>query len=174
MAPELIADMIDIRPQAYPVAVDAHRLRGRDLDIRIGAVLEHDPGGKTTTDGIGQTTPFVMIRLSDLLARHPERRADHAALLADILDDLVGASSPAPAQESLAPEEELSESELRVLRYLPSHLSAPEIADALCVSTSTVKTHLRHIYAKLGVHRRAEAVECARARGLVGRFARSR
>ena len=59
--------------------------------------------------------------------------------------------------------EPLSGSEIRVLRYLPTHLSAPEIAGELSVATSTVKTHLRNLYAKLGVHSRAEAVERARA-----------
>jgi LuxR family maltose regulon positive regulatory protein len=61
---------------------------------------------------------------------------------------------------------------VRVLRYLPSNLSAPEIAAELYVSTSTVKTHLRHIYAKLGAHRRTQAVERARALGLLGPSAR--
>jgi LuxR family maltose regulon positive regulatory protein len=61
-----------------------------------------------------------------------------------------------------------------VLRYLPTHLSAPEIARELSVSTSTVKTHLRHLYAKLGVHRRTEAVEAARALGLLAPSARRR
>jgi LuxR family transcriptional regulator, maltose regulon positive regulatory protein len=50
-----------------------------------------------------------------------------------------------------------------VLRYLPTHLSAREIADELSVSTSTVKTHMRNLYTKLGVHSRAEAVESARS-----------
>ncbi len=50
-----------------------------------------------------------------------------------------------------------------MLRYLPTHLTAPEIAAELSVSTSTVKTHLRNLYLKLGVHRRAEAVKRARA-----------
>ena len=49
--------------------------------------------------------------------------------------------------------EPLTESELRVLRYLPSNLTAPEIAGRARASTSTVKTHMRHIYEKLGVHR---------------------
>jgi Bacterial regulatory proteins, luxR family len=42
---------------------------------------------------------------------------------------------------------------LRVLRYLPSNLSAPEIGRELYLSFHTVKTHMRSIYAKLGVHR---------------------
>jgi LuxR family maltose regulon positive regulatory protein len=61
----------------------------------------------------------------------------------------------------------LSGSEIRVLRYLPTHLSAPEIAGELSVSTSTVKTHLRNLYTKLGVHSRAGAVESARTLGLL-------
>ena len=61
----------------------------------------------------------------------------------------------------------LSNAEIRVLGYLPTHLSAPEIAGELSVSTSTVKTHLRNLYAKLGAHSRAGAVESARALGLL-------
>ena len=60
--------------------------------------------------------------------------------------------------------EPLSDAELRVVRYLPSNLKASEIAAELFVSTNTVRTHLRHIYAKLDAHGRAEAV--ARARQL--------
>jgi LuxR family transcriptional regulator, maltose regulon positive regulatory protein len=54
-----------------------------------------------------------------------------------------------------------------VLRYLPTNLPAPEIARELSLSVHTVRTHMRHIFAKLGVHRRTEAVTRARALGLL-------
>ena len=54
-----------------------------------------------------------------------------------------------------------------MLRYLPTNLSRPEIAGELYVSHNTVRTHMRHLYAKLGTHRRAEAVARARALGLL-------
>jgi len=60
-----------------------------------------------------------------------------------------------------------------VLRHLPTHLPAPEIAGELSVSSSTVKTHMRNLYSKLGAHSRAEAVERARALGLLAPSARS-
>jgi LuxR family transcriptional regulator, maltose regulon positive regulatory protein len=61
----------------------------------------------------------------------------------------------------------LTTAELRVLRFLPSHLSFREIADRLYVSPNTVKTHARGIYRKLGVSSRANAVDRACGAGLV-------
>jgi LuxR family maltose regulon positive regulatory protein len=49
-----------------------------------------------------------------------------------------------------------------VLRYLPTNLSRPQIADELSVSPNTVNTHLRSIYAKLQVRDRTAAVQRAR------------
>jgi len=63
--------------------------------------------------------------------------------------------------------DDLTQAERRVLRYLPTHLTAREIADELYVSLNTVRTHIRHIYAKLGANRRGDAVDAARAVGLL-------
>jgi LuxR family transcriptional regulator, maltose regulon positive regulatory protein len=63
--------------------------------------------------------------------------------------------------------EAITQSEARVLRYLPTHLSAREIAAELYLSMNTVKTHQRHLYAKLDAHSRTQAVERARALGLL-------
>ena len=123
-------------------------------------------------DGI--ILPFVTTPVHELLERHPRHRTAHAALLSDILDVLAGSSLPAPAGQRPELREDLSESELRVLRYLPSNLSAPEIGRELYLSLSTIKTHMRHIYAKLGAHRRTEAVDRARELGLLAPSARRR
>ncbi|MFN8157030.1 MAG: AAA family ATPase [Candidatus Nanopelagicales bacterium] len=61
----------------------------------------------------------------------------------------------------------LTPAELRVLAYLPSHLTFPQIGERLFLSASTVKTHALSIYRKLGVGSRAAAVEKARSLGLV-------
>ena len=110
--------------------------------------------------------PFLVDPAARLLAGHARQRTAHAALLADILDVLAGSAPRDRAAAAVV--SDLSESELRVLRYLPSHLSAQEIGAELFVSVSTVKTHMRHVYDKLGVHRRTEAVERARELGLLG------
>jgi LuxR family transcriptional regulator, maltose regulon positive regulatory protein len=54
-----------------------------------------------------------------------------------------------------------------VLRYLPTNLSAPEIARELSLSVHTVRTHIRHVCGKLGTHGRTEAVVQARTLGLL-------
>ena len=83
----------------------------------------------------------------------------------------LGEDERASAQMRTA-EEQLTDSETRVLRYLPTHLTGPEIADELCLSINTVGTHMHHLYAKLGVHSRHEAVDRARALGLLAPSAR--
>jgi LuxR family maltose regulon positive regulatory protein len=116
---------------------------------------------------------FLLHPAPGLLERQARQRTAHAALIAQILDLLAGNGPASPPAGPQPPVEPLSEAEIRVLRYLPTHLSAPEIAAELSVSTSTVKTHLRNLYAKLGAHRRAEAVGSARALGLLAPSSRS-
>jgi LuxR family maltose regulon positive regulatory protein len=99
----------------------------------------------------------------ELLEAMPRHETAHAALLTDVLDVLRG-SAPAPAssEPAAAGTERLSPSELRVLRYLPTNLSRPEIASELSVSVNTVNTHIRNIYAKLQAQDRSSAVQRAR------------
>jgi LuxR family maltose regulon positive regulatory protein len=73
---------------------------------------------------------------------------------------LPRATAPAAGQAELP----LTGSELAVLRFLPSHMTNQEIAEALFLSINTVKTHLRSAYRKLGVANRRQAI--ARGRRL--------
>lgn len=63
--------------------------------------------------------------------------------------------------------EPLTEREAAVLRRLAAGLSNPEIARELYLSVDTIKTHLRGIYGKLGVHNRTQAILQAQALGLL-------
>jgi ATP/maltotriose-dependent transcriptional regulator MalT len=67
----------------------------------------------------------------------------------------------APAPETLSPRE------LEVLTLIAGGATNRQAAGRLLVSEATVKTHLLHIYAKLGVNDRAAAVATAYQRGLL-------
>jgi LuxR family transcriptional regulator, maltose regulon positive regulatory protein len=115
----------------------------------------------------GLLLPFLVYPAPGLLERHARHGTAHAALVAEIRGLLAG-TRPAPTHSRPKPLlEPLSGSELRVLRYLPTNLTTPEIARELSVSSNTVRTHIRHLHAKLGAHSRADTVESARALGLL-------
>ncbi len=115
----------------------------------------------------GALLTFLLHPAPGLLERHARQRTAHASLIAEILGLLAGETPASPPTGAAATAEPLSETEIRVLRYLPTNLSSPEIANELYVSPNTVKTHVRHLFAKLGTHRRGEAVARARALGLL-------
>jgi LuxR family maltose regulon positive regulatory protein len=106
--------------------------------------------------------PFAMTGSRELLEALPRHETVHASLLTGILDLLSGSSAPAGSRRSSPPAEQLSPAELRVLWYLPTNMSRPEIATELSVSVNTVSTHIRSIYAKLGAEDRSTAVHLAR------------
>jgi len=124
---------------------------------------------------------FLVYPVPGLLERHAQHGTAHAALVAEILNLLSGhgeqerpggMASPRarrndPGQPPPGLIDPLTKSEIRLLRYLPTNLTGPEIARELSVSWNTVRTHMRHLFAKLGAHRRSEAVARARALGLL-------
>jgi LuxR family maltose regulon positive regulatory protein len=111
--------------------------------------------------------PFVVDPVPALLERHAGASAAHADLIREIFDLLAGrkADSPVRAVESLR--DPLTESEMRVLRLLPTNLSKREIGNELFLSINTIKAHTKHLYAKLDAHTRRQAVERARELGLL-------
>jgi LuxR family maltose regulon positive regulatory protein len=161
-----VADVLDGTAPVlgYVTVMEAHLLAGlahRELgDQRAANHAAERALALAESDWL--VLPFAMTGSAGLLEALPRHQTAHAALLADILGVLHGSSPAAREQSSLAPAEELSPGELRVLRYLPSKLSRPEIAGELSVSPNTVSTHLRSIYAKLQVRDRSSAVRRAR------------
>ena len=94
------------------------------------------------------------------------RRDDSATRLNRELDELLhrlesGTDLPGLDSDQLTP------AELKVLAYLPTHLSLQGIADELVISRNTAKSHSVAIYRKLGVTKRSEAVEAARKLGIL-------
>jgi LuxR family transcriptional regulator, maltose regulon positive regulatory protein len=141
----------------------------------------------TLTEPDRALAAFALQPAPGLLQRHARDCAKHAALIAEVFRvypqlhpqprrrwetaSVAAEEGPARVTRRLATNPRLTEpitrSECRVLRYLPTNLTAPEIARELSVSVSTVRTHMRHLFAKLGAHRRTEAVAQARALGLL-------
>jgi LuxR family transcriptional regulator, maltose regulon positive regulatory protein len=152
--------------EAHLLAALAHRELG---DHRAATAATESALALAEADRL--ILSFAMTGSPELLEAMPRHETAHAALLADILDVMRG-SSLAPGRASAPMEiEQLSPSELRVLRYLPTNLSRPEIATELSVSVNTVNTHMRNIYAKLQAQDRSSAVRRAREMRLLSRLA---
>jgi LuxR family maltose regulon positive regulatory protein len=103
------------------------------------------------------------LRVGFVLRRLIRRGTAHRALVGELLAALDGTGRTVSGKPAVLVEP-LSDRELVVLRYMPTPLPYAEVAAELFVSINTVKTHVRHVYRKLDVESRREAV--ARAREL--------
>jgi LuxR family maltose regulon positive regulatory protein len=163
---DVLQEVRDITPPAGPAftLVEAHLLAGT-AHLRLGdrnAAAAAAEAALATAEPDRLIFPFAMTEAAELLDALPHHETAHGALLADIVDLLRGASAPRTDREPLSQSDELSPSELRVLRYLPTNLTRTEIAQELHVSSNTVNTHIRNVYAKLGARDRSAAVQRAR------------
>ena len=105
------------------------------------------------------------------ISRAIHAAANHQAVLDPVVHSrlLAAATSgakPAPAPASLP--DELTPREAEVLSLIARGLSNGEIAETLVVSEATVKTHVNHVFAKIGARDRAQAVHYAYTHGLAG------
>jgi LuxR family maltose regulon positive regulatory protein len=172
---------------AYPIAALTYAVRA-DLLARVGRVDESKREAGSAARLLGRLGEFIpwygaearvslaraMVRLGDvaqaraLLAQSSRlaRRVPDATVLTTWLEqgwELVDSAACARLSGSAA----LTIAELRVLRFLPSHLSFPEIGERLQVSTNTIKTQAHAVYRKLGASSRSQAVARAREIGLL-------
>jgi LuxR family maltose regulon positive regulatory protein len=164
---DALQGVLDTTPPAAPAftVVESHLLAGiahLDIGDRNAAAAAAE-AALAAAEPDRLMFPFAMTGALELLDALPRHETAHAALLADIVDLLRGGLAPSIDRERLSQLDQLSPSELRVLRYLPTNLTRPEIARELYVSINTVNTHIRSIYSKLEARDRSSAVQRARA-----------
>jgi LuxR family maltose regulon positive regulatory protein len=111
--------------------------------------------------GVGSDSHALLTEVRGILRHCP----DPGPVVASWLADEQRAESAQSRQEGLI--ERLTDRELAILRLLPAPTPQRELASALFVAPSTLKTHLRAIYRKLGAESRDDAVIRARERGLI-------
>ena len=157
--------LMDLRMPRMGGVEAIRELRRRVPEIRV-LVL-------TTFDSDGDVLPAVEAGATGYLLKDAPRdellRAVHAAYLGQaVLAPSVAQKLLGRVREPVAPVESLTERELKVLSLVASGTTNREAAKQLFISEATVKTHLLHVYAKLGVRDRAAAVAEAYKRGLLG------
>jgi LuxR family transcriptional regulator, maltose regulon positive regulatory protein len=171
LAPVLDGSVSGVRRVQMVTALllEARAREGLGDQASAGRVLER---ALDITESSGILLPFLLDPAPALLERHHRYRTAHATLVTLIVDMLDPAGHGRVVSLPSRVTEQLTDSETRVLRYLPTHLTTHEIANELFLSENTVSTHRRHLYAKLGAHSRHEAVDRARVLGLLAPSAR--
>jgi LuxR family maltose regulon positive regulatory protein len=149
----------DVRTEAWLTdALAANRL-GLPGAVAVGLTAALDAASAEEAvrpfAAAGPDLKAILRNHTDLLTAHPRlRRRVEAA---------VGPT----ANERERPIEQITDREGVVLRYLPTRLSAREVAAELHVSVNTVKTQMKSIYRKLGAANRRDAVDRARRQGVL-------
>ena len=179
-------------PVITPARVGAYLLEAiaRDASGEPAAADDALERALDVAEPDGILMPFLIHQAPGLLERNSRHRTAHAALVAKIRAllapgsaDRTGPAQDKPMETAFSASrqilgaglhqpgelllEPVSQMEMRVLRFLPTNLTATEIAGELYLSVHTIKTHIRHLYTKLGVHGRGEAVQRARVLGLL-------
>jgi LuxR family transcriptional regulator, maltose regulon positive regulatory protein len=163
---------------------EAAQTSGRDgslVEVDLVRALAHDAAGRrqqaltTLADGLTvapEPEGYARLLLDEgepalalLRALDPATPAGQQARRVLTTGTPDRPADPRPGTAPLA--DPLSEREQQVLRLLDSELSGPEIARALFISPNTLRTHTKHVFTKLGVSSRREAVARARERGLL-------
>ena len=143
------------QPETEIVVLTTHA----DDQSILGALQAGARGYLTKDAGIAEISRAIHAAAAHQALLDP---AVHSRLLAAATAATI---APAPAAEL---PDELTPREAEVLRLIARGLSNAEIAGALFVSEATVKSHINHLFAKIGARNRAQAVHYAYTQGLAG------
>lgn len=133
-----------------------------DVSLHWPAVCQLKVNASCSTDADGVRIGHVLL-FCDVSAE----RSVQLQLSQEATERLLRLAEQSEAREPSRPHAGLTAHELRVLRMVGAGLSNEAIAKAMHVAPSTTRTHLKHVYAKLGLSTRAEAVRYALTNGLV-------
>jgi LuxR family maltose regulon positive regulatory protein len=164
-------NVIEILVQLALASQAEGRQGSRATDLLGRALLAGEPEGHVRV--FLDAGPHLTAVLHKVPPDSPGGRHARAVLAAAAgtppADERGGGGPATPAQPLV---DALSQRELDILRLLASDLSGPAIARQLSVSVNTVRTHTRHIYTKLGVGNRRQAVRQGVRLGLLRRSGR--
>lgn len=132
----------------------------RQARERLRAIIE-EAGNHGCTRFLYHPAPGMSQLLGDLRQQLPDQPLIESLFKAHAVAAPAGGLTDAPVTEALSPKER------KVLELLAKGLSNREIGESLFVSENTVKTHLKHLYTKLRVSSRSQAIVQARHHGLV-------
>lgn len=167
LIPRLIRILEDSGAAAY--LIDALIMQAFALQAKDTPTQALKPLGQALTLGEQGGFIWIFVREGELMGKllqEAVKRGMSISYARKLLHRINSNRTEARGEEAILPfqAETLTERELDILRYLGSDSTIPEIADSLFISIGTVRTHIKHIYRKLNVHSRFEAV--ARARDL--------
>ncbi len=144
------------RPETEVVVLTTHA----DDQSILGALQAGARGYLTKDAGIAEISRAIQAAAAHQALLDP---AVQSRLLAAATAATAATAAPAPAAEL---PDELTPREAEVLRLIARGMSNAEIATALVVSEATVKSHINHLFAKIGARDRAQAVHYAYTHGL--------
>ncbi len=160
LAPDVV--LMDLRMPGVDGVAAIREFVRRGLPSRVLVLTTYDTDREVLSAiEAGATGYLLKDAPRDELVRAVEATARGQAFLSASVGALLMERVRSPEPEAL------TERELEVLRLVASGATNRDIAERMFVSEATVKTHLLHVYAKLGVNDRAAAVAAAYDRGLL-------
>ncbi len=158
----------------FPGSSDAARPLARIEGLLLAAWLSETEGsadiarrqlGEAMAIAEGHSLVETFVRAGPTTVRMVFELPDtHSAFRRQILRRAQALARPSPGSELAEP---MTVRELEILSYLPSRLTNTELADHFYVSVNTIKTHMVHIYRKLGVTNRNAAVSRGQKIGVI-------
>ena len=165
--------LMDLRMPKLDGVEATRRIRAADPEVEVVVLTTHADEA-SILDALRAGARGYLTKDAGIaeISRAIQAAAAHQAVLDPLVQSQLLAaatsSTPAAARIGQALPDELTPREAEVLSLIARGFSNREIADTLVVSEATVKTHVNHVFSKIGARDRAQAVHYAYTHGLAG------